>query len=55
MKEVTDQAEFRKENKLAELLIGYCELRFPYVCTGKKSVSDDGLDVRCECGFRVKV
>lgn len=51
----TDQSENGDKNELVQHLEIWCAAEFPYVCTGIKTVSDDGLDVKCECGSRLKV
>jgi len=45
-----EMARRRRAAPAIKKLEDWCSASFPYVCTGKKTISADGREVLCECG-----
>lgn len=56
MGDMADDYEYHEMNRsrraepALKKLADWCQSSFPYVCSGKKTISDDGREVLCECG-----
>jgi hypothetical protein len=48
--EMQEDSRARRAEPAMEKLVKWCSSEFPYICTGEKTISADGREVRCECG-----